>query len=84
MVLSPVGLRHERDCTSNSKLQAHPLIKEGATIANLQLSKENFTKKEKLVMGPDGGLTLGQTGLLTVGRKITLTLRGYKTQCLGV
>jgi hypothetical protein len=35
------------------------------------MSKENFTEKEKLGMVPDGGLTLGQTGQLTVGRKIT-------------
>jgi uncharacterized membrane protein len=39
-----------------------------------QLSKENFKDKEKLVTGPDGGLTPGQTGRLTVGTKITLTL----------
>jgi hypothetical protein len=32
------------------------------------LPKENFKEKEKLVMGPDGGLTAGQTGQLTVGR----------------
>jgi hypothetical protein len=31
-------------------------------------------KKEKLVMGPDGGLTPGQTGRLTINRKITLIL----------
>jgi hypothetical protein len=30
--------------------------------------------KEKLVTGSDGGLTPGQTGWLTVGCKITLTL----------
>jgi hypothetical protein len=41
---------------------------------NLKLSKENFKEKEKLVTGPDGGLTPGQTGRLTVGCKITLTL----------
>jgi hypothetical protein len=29
---------------------------------NLQLSKENFKEKEKLVIGPDGGLIPGQTG----------------------
>jgi hypothetical protein len=40
----------------------------------LQLSEENFKEKEKLVMGSDGGLTPGQTGRLTVGRKITLNL----------
>jgi hypothetical protein len=39
-----------------------------------QLPKENFKKKEKLVMGPDCDLPPGETGRLTVGRKITLTL----------
>jgi hypothetical protein len=43
-------------------------------IIDPQLSKENFKEKEKLVKGPDGGLTPGQTGCLTVGCKITLTL----------
>jgi hypothetical protein len=43
-------------------------------MTNLQLSKENLKEKEKLVTGPDGGLTPGQTGQLTVGRKITSTL----------
>jgi hypothetical protein len=38
------------------------------------MSKEHFKDKEKLVTGPDGGLTPGQTGRLTDGRKITLTL----------
>jgi hypothetical protein len=40
----------------------------------MQLSKENCKEKEKLITCPDGGLTPGQTGRLTVGRKITLTL----------
>jgi hypothetical protein len=31
-------------------------------ITNLQMSKENFKEKEKLVTGPDCGLTPGQTG----------------------
>jgi hypothetical protein len=39
--------------SSNSKLQARPLVREGATkITNPQLSKENFKEKEKLVAGP--------------------------------
>jgi hypothetical protein len=41
---------------------------------NPQLSEENFKEKGKLVTGPDGGLTAGQTGRLTVGHKMTLTL----------
>jgi hypothetical protein len=43
-------------------------------ITNPKLYKENVKAKEKLVTGLDGGLTPGQTGRLTVGRKITLTL----------
>jgi hypothetical protein len=31
-------------------------------------------KTEKLVTGPDGGLTPGQSGRMTVSRKVTLTL----------
>jgi hypothetical protein len=37
------------------------------------LSKENFKEKEKFITALDAGLTPGQTGRLTVGRKITLT-----------
>jgi hypothetical protein len=40
------------------------------------VSKENLKEKEKLVMGPDDGLTPGQTGRLIIGRKVTLTLIG--------
>jgi hypothetical protein len=49
-------------------------------ITNLQLSKENFKEKEKLVTRPDDGLTPEQTGRLTVGRKITLTLEGKNSE----
>jgi hypothetical protein len=38
---------------------------------------ENSKVKEKLVAGFDCGLTPGQTGRLTVGRKITLTLSDF-------
>jgi hypothetical protein len=46
------------------------------------VSKENFKKKEKLVTGPDGGLTPGQTGRLTVGRNINLTLTEKRNDAL--
>jgi hypothetical protein len=59
MAASFVGLRPKSDCSGKaqkqlySKLQAHPLIREGATkLANPELSKENFKQKEKLVTGP--------------------------------
>jgi hypothetical protein len=59
--------------SSISKLQTRSLVRENSK-KNPQMSKENFKGKEKFVTGPNGGLTLGQTGRLTVGRKITLTL----------
>jgi hypothetical protein len=43
-------------------------------ITNPRLCKENFKGKEKLVTGPDGGLTPGQTGRVTVCRKMSLTI----------
>jgi hypothetical protein len=61
--LSPAGLRWRG-----------PAATVHYSTLNLQLSKENFKEKEKLVTGPDGGLTPGRAGRLTVGRKITLTL----------
>jgi hypothetical protein len=69
--------------SSNSKLK-HVLSSERAPQkTNPQLSKENFKEKE-LVTGPDGSLTHGQFGRLTVGRNITSTFayvepnaRGY-------
>jgi hypothetical protein len=39
--------------SSNSKLQTHPLVREGCyKITNPQLPKENLKEKEKLVAGP--------------------------------
>jgi hypothetical protein len=38
------------------------------------MSKDNFKGKEKLATAPDGGLTPGKTGRLTVDRKMHLTL----------
>jgi hypothetical protein len=45
-------------------------------ITNPQLSKDNFKVEEKKNWSrvPDCGLTSGQTGRLTVGLNITLTL----------
>jgi hypothetical protein len=42
-------------------------------ITNPLMSKENLKGEDKLVTGPDGSLTPGQTGRLTVGHKITST-----------
>jgi hypothetical protein len=80
MVVSSAGLRPKSDCSGKaqkqlySKLQARPLVKEGAT----KLKTRNFLKEISRGMKnwsrvPDGRLTPGQTGRLTVGRKLTST-----------
>jgi hypothetical protein len=50
-----------------------------------KIFKYNFSETEKKTYSPapDGGLTLGQTDRLTVGRKITLSLK-CGTLLLGV
>jgi hypothetical protein len=69
MVLSPAGLRwREAAATVNYRLSSRQRGR--YKITNPQLSKENFKENEKLVTGPDGGLTPGQTGRLTVGHNI--------------
>jgi hypothetical protein len=70
MVLSPAGLRPERDCAGEALQQQYitdPTSRQRGRykILNPQLSKENFKEKEKLVTGLNGGLTPGQTGRLT-------------------
>jgi hypothetical protein len=73
MVLSPAELRPEGYCAGETKQQQYITDPSGRhKITNPQLSKE----KEKLVTGPNCGLIPGQTGKLTVGRKISLTLSG--------
>jgi hypothetical protein len=82
MVLSPAGLISERNCAGEAQQYSTdpPSRQRGHhKIMNRQLSKEKFKEKEKLVTGPDSGPP-GQTGQLTIGRKITLTstLGGHK------
>jgi hypothetical protein len=76
----PAGLRPERDCAGEAKQQqwiTNPSSRQRRRHKriNPQLSKENFKEKEKSVTGSDCDLTPGQAGRLTVGCKITLTLR---------
>jgi hypothetical protein len=57
MVLSPEGLRPERDCAGKDQQQQQitdPSSRQSGRykITNRQLSKENFKEKEKLVAGP--------------------------------
>jgi hypothetical protein len=58
-----------------SNLQTHPLVREGATkLQTLNCLKEISRRKENWSQVPDGRLTPGQTGRLTVGRKLTACL----------
>jgi hypothetical protein len=79
MLMSPVGLRSEKGCADDvrQKLKAtDPTSRQRgrATSTNPQLSKNNKREEgENWSLFPDGCLTSGQTGRLTVGRNITLT-----------
>jgi hypothetical protein len=57
-----------------SKLQNRPLVREGATkLQTNNCLKEISRRKKNWSQVPDGRLTPGQTGRLTVGRKLTST-----------
>jgi hypothetical protein len=62
------------DCTC--KLQTRPLVKEGASREENRKCLKIFSieVKKKCSLFTDGDLIPGQTGRLTVGPKITLTL----------
>jgi hypothetical protein len=70
----PYGSHSKEVTLSLNNINRLGSVVETYKITNQQLSKENFKEKEKLVTGPDCGLTPGQTSRVTVGRKITLTL----------
>jgi hypothetical protein len=64
--------RHRSNCTS--KLKTRPLVREGATkYQSRSCLKEILWWKKNWSQVPDGRLTPGQTGRLTVGRKLTST-----------
>jgi hypothetical protein len=77
MAVSSVGLRHESDCSGkaqkqfNSKLQTRALVREGVS----HIKKSSIVRQIKEIWSwtPDGRLTPGRTGRLTVGRKLTST-----------
>jgi hypothetical protein len=52
MVLSPAGLRPERDCSGEDQQQQSSRQRGRYKITNPQLSKKIFKEKEKLVAGP--------------------------------
>jgi hypothetical protein len=81
MLTSPVGLRSEKGCAGD----AQPKLKSTdpashqrgrPTSTNPKLSKKNNQQKngKNWSRAPDGCLTPGRTGRLSVGRNITLTL----------
>jgi hypothetical protein len=80
MAVSSAGLRPKSDCPGKaqkqlySKLQTSPLVKEGTTkLQTRNCLQEISRRKKNLSQVPDGRLTPGQTGRLTVGRKLTVT-----------
>jgi hypothetical protein len=80
MAVSFAGLRLKSDCSGKaqkqlfSKLQTRPLVREGATkYQSRSCVKEISWRKKNWSQVPDGRLTPGQTGRLTVGRKLTST-----------
>jgi hypothetical protein len=80
MAVSSAGHRAKSDCSGKaqkqlySKLQTRPLVREGATTSQSRnCLKEISRRKTNLSRVPDGRLTPGQTGRLTVGRKLTST-----------
>jgi hypothetical protein len=76
--VSSAGLRSKNDCSGEaqkqvySNLQARPLVREGATkLQTRNCLKEISWRKKNWSQVPDGRLTPGQTGRLTVGVKLT-------------
>jgi hypothetical protein len=81
MLMIPVGLRSEKSCAGDGRQKlksTDPTSRQRRrpTSTNPKLSKKIIKERMgKIGRGvPDGCLTPGQTGRLTVGRNITLTL----------
>jgi hypothetical protein len=84
LTVSSAGLRLKSDYSGktqkqfNSKLQTRPLVREGATkYQSRSCLQEISCRKKNWSQVPDGRLTPGQTGRLTVGRKLTSTSVTY-------
>jgi hypothetical protein len=78
--MSSTGLRPKSDCSGKaqkqlySNLQIRPLVREGTTKLQTRNSLKEISKRKKnWSQVQDGRLTLGLTGRLTVGRKLTAT-----------
>jgi hypothetical protein len=81
MAMSSAGLRPKIDCSGKaqeqlySNLQTRPLLREGATkLQTCNCLKEISRRTKNWSQVPDGRLTPRQTGRLTAGRNVTLTL----------
>jgi hypothetical protein len=78
MAVSSAGLRLKSGCSGKaqkqlySKLQSHPLVREGAPYKETH----NSQKTKIWSWAPDGSQTPRYTGRLTVGRKLTSTSTG--------
>jgi hypothetical protein len=85
--VSSAGLRLRSDCSGkaqkqfNSQLQTRPLVREGATKQQSRscLRKISWRRKNWSQV-PDGRLTPGRTGRLTVGRKLT-SASAFSNKC---
>jgi hypothetical protein len=80
MAVSSAGLRPKSDCSGKtqkqlySNLQTRPLVRQGATkLQTCNCIKEISRRKKNWSQVPDGRLTPGQAGRLTVGHKLIAT-----------
>jgi hypothetical protein len=85
MAVSSAELRPKSDCSGKaqkqlySNLQTRSFVGEGATkLQTRNCPKEISRRKNNWSQVPDGRLTPGQTGRLTVGRKLTVTAKKKK------
>jgi hypothetical protein len=81
MAVSSAGRGLKRDCSDkaqkqfNSILQNCPLVRVGASKKQSRSCLQEISwQKKNWSQVPDGRLTTGQTGRLTVGRKLTSTV----------
>jgi hypothetical protein len=79
--VSSAGLRPKSECSGKaqkqlySNLQTRLLVREGATnLQSRKCLKEISRRNKNWSQVPDGRLAPGQTGRLTVGRKLTHSL----------
>jgi hypothetical protein len=89
MAVTSAGLRPKSDCSGKaqeklySKLQTRPLVREGATkLQTHNCLKKISRRKKNWSQVPDGRLTPGQTGRLTVSCNVTSTLTSNSCLCL--